>query len=949
MRHLASICLILALPVTAITSLAETESAPVYTEQTRIDTQQISAKIQSSPTDTQRDPADTRQTPSDTAKVSPDTEKTTSDTSHTSADTVQTLDDTPRALTDSERTPADSALTSPETAQVRTPSEQTSVDSASTSPAAERTPADSALASPAAEQTPADTGLVSARALLESPRRRDQRKGFEYSAEVYIYSQTGDSITLRGNPASVTYRKARLEAAELVYRRDQNTVEARALIDSSGALIGEPVLKQDDETLRGARILYDLERERGTILEARIQQKKGHFAGERIHTITTREFHVRQGSYSTCDYPDPHFDFYSPRIKVIMDDMAIARPVYFRVAQKRIFWIPFYVFSLRENRQSGILTPTFGRRPIRFGSSQTEWELRNLGYYLAPNDYWDLTLAGDLRQRSGWLARLDLAYAKRYSWNGKIDAQFENRLDGGQVQRKWRVDLRHSQELSPTSQVRASGTFQSSKNFNRDNSDDLQDRLNRTLRSNLSYNKRWKKSGNSLNLSASQTKNLDTETFDVTLPEISLRKARKPLWGGSSSPGSTRKTARWYSRIYYDGNARLKNSQRGTTADTTERTSADLGLRLSSQFKPFSYLQISPSLSETWRDNDLRTGDQRSLRTDQLSATASLTQTLYGLFHPPLWRVNALRHVLKPNLSLSYQATRADTGGIAGLGGDRGSWKQRRRLNMRLDNSFWAKVERGEEEAKVRLAQLNFSTAYDFENDDRPLSDLSTTLSVAAGRLLDTRLTMRSEFYDDDDQLHLFAPRIRQLELRTSVRYTARGQTTERDGTRPSSLPSTYGQSSGSRAPFPGSSPYGQQGFGYESGLRSDIQGRGRGTSLQFSHYYSRTRSSFSKLTRSWVRASLGFDLGSARFRDYTRPRWHFDYSINYDLHAPDQPFFSTDRITSELLSIRRDFHDWTATFNFEPFSFHRDRTFFFKAQLRDIPQLKFERGDSRL
>jgi hypothetical protein len=54
------------------------------------------------------------------------------------------------------------------------------------------------------------------------------------------------------------------------------------------------------------------------------------------------------------------------------------------------------------------------------------------------------------------------------------------------------------------------------------------------------------------------------------------------------------------------------------------------------------------------------------------------------------------------------------------------------------------------------------------------------------------------------------------------------------------------------------------------------------------------------------------------------------------------------DRITAELLSVRREFHDWTATVNLEPSRFAEDRAFYFKAQLKDIPQLRFERGDRR-
>ena len=214
--------------------------------------------------------------------------------------------------------------------------------------------------------------------------------------------------------------------------------------------------------------------------------------------------------------------------------MAVARPVYFRIKERRLLWIPFYVFSLREDRQSGILTPSFGQRALRFGARQSEWELRNLRNYLAPNDYWDLSLAADLRQRSGWLGRARLNYAARYRFRGHVSTQFENRQEGRTASRNWRLEFRHSQELGRDASLRANGTFQSNNSFAQDNSTSLQDRLNRTLRSNLSYTRRWRGSGNSLSLKASQTKNLDTERFSTILPELSLRQEPQADLGSSS-------------------------------------------------------------------------------------------------------------------------------------------------------------------------------------------------------------------------------------------------------------------------------------------------------------------------------------------------------------------------------------------------------------------------------
>ena len=786
-----------------------------------------------------------------------------------------------------------------------------------------------------------DTTLESARIMLDQLKNYGGKTGFEYKGEL-IHIQGDTTIFLQGN-ASVLHKGARLEAAEIIFQPQKQRAEARAGQDSNGVETGTPILKHGEETIRGERIFYDMETQSGTILQARIQRKKGFYSGRQIQTRSDAEFHVHRGSYTTCDQSAPHFDFYSPRIKVLVDDMAIARPVYLRIKERRVLWIPFYVFSLRENRQSGILTPSFGRRSIRFGTTQSEWELRNLGYYIAPNDYWDLTLSGDFRQRSGWLARTRINYARRYHWNGQIETRLENGRDGNQTRWEWWTSMRHNQELGENGSLRASGTFQSNKDFTRDNSSSLQDRLNRTLRSNLSYSKRWRPSGTSLSLKASQTKNLDTERFDTVFPEVSLRKSRKALWSPSKS-GKVGAEKPWYSQVYYDGNTRLRNTRRSSPTDTTTHTTADLTLRLSSQQRPLSWLNFNSSLTETWKDRDLRSSDpaSRSVRTDRLSTTAGLTQTFYGLFHPQLGRMTAFRHVLKPNLSLNYQATHTDTGGIAGFGGEGGSpWKQTRRITMRLDNTFWIKLQQDEEESKIRLAQLNFSTSYNVDDKVRPLTALVSSLNFSAGRILDSRLTLTSEFYDDQDELQLLAPRLERFEVRSSLKFSRRTTSQNGNGDR-KDVPSPYDPNRERNLDFPHSTysrSQRQENFGFESGLQSDIR-RSHTRRFQLSHYYSLSRSSIRTIKRSWLRTSIATGW---------RQHWHFQYSLNYNLYAPRDPFFATTRITSELFSIQREFHDWTATFNIEPSRFHRDRAFYFKAQFKDIPQIKFERGDRRI
>ena len=334
------------------------------------------------------------------------------------------------------------------------------------------------------------------------------------------------------------------------------------------------------------------------------------------------------------------------------------------------------------------------------------------------------------------------------------------------------------------------------------------------------------------------------------------------------------------------------------------------------------------------------------MRSDRFSTTAGLTQTLYGQFHPQVGRLTAFRHVMKPNISLRYQATQTETGGVAGFGGRSNPWDQTRQVTVRLDNTFWVKLLREEEEAKIRLAQLNFSTSYNFDRKIRPLADLVSTLNLNAGRSFSSRLTVNSEFYDEEDRLNLYSPRVKRFEVNSTLRLERRarrqGQSADVDlgdeddrspfGTR-STNPTSYGSGSYGRT-------YDTDRFGYENGLQQDLGRRDRGQSMRISHYYSRNRSATTTFRRSWLRASLGSSL---------RRVWHLQYSVNYNLRAPGKPLFTEERITSELLSVRREFHDWTATLNVKPNSFSRDRTFFFKAQFKDIPQIKFERGDRRL
>ena len=86
-------------------------------------------------------------------------------------------------------------------------------------------------------------------------------------------------------------------------------------------------------------------------------------------------------------------------------------------------------------------------------------------------------------------------------------------------------------------------------------------------------------------------------------------------------------------------------------------------------------------------------------------------------------------------------------------------------MNAKMDRTEWA---------MVLATGFFFGSSFVFI---KVAVDNLPPITVAAGRTLDSRLTLRSEFYDNSDRLDLLNPRLRQLELRTSLRATRKGVT----------------------------------------------------------------------------------------------------------------------------------------------------------------------------
>ena len=262
-------------------------------------------------------------------------------------------------------------------------------------------------------------------------------------------------------------------------------------------------------------------------------------------------------------------------------------------------------------------------------------------------------------------------------------------------------------------------------------------------------------------------------------------------------------------------------------------------------------------------------------------------------------------------MDFRYSQPATVVGGAFGFGGARTWGDPRRSLNMALTNAFEIKTEVDGEERRSTFATLNVSSGYDFEGVDKKWQPLRTTASIKPDRRADVRLSMTHELYGDDGRFSLLRPTLQGLTVTSSFRFQGRG---EEDRLDPYSGLGTGGYSPG---------------FGFERDLHSDVEDATQPWRLNLQHYYDLQKRFGPTTKRSWVKVSCGLNP--------TR-NWRLDYSINYDLMARD--------VTAQNLSIYRDLHCWEARFSYYPTGYASG--FYFKINIKQIPQIRFEHGRGR-
>lgn len=485
----------------------------------------------------------------------------------------------------------------------------------------------------------------------------------------------------------VNYGDIEIRADSIVFDMKTNILFAIGRKDTAGNVVGSPVFKEGEQEIEADELRYNFKTTRAVALNIITTQEDGLLHSQFTKLLEDGTSNIAKSTYSTCDADTPHFYINLPKAKIYPGKKIISGPGNLVVEGIPLpLFIPFGYFPVQTKKAaSGILIPRIGEERLR-GYSLTEG-----GYYFAINDYFDLTLKGNLYSNGTWLATGQTSYNKLYKYRGNFSFSYANNIAGHKglqdysQSTNYRVAWTFNQDpkASPGSRFSASVNM-SSSGYDRSNSYVVSEHVTTQRQSSVSYSKSW--AGTPFNLSASMnhSQNVKNKTVSLNLPKVNFNVGRiYPLKGKNNSGQS-----KWYQELQFQYSASLDN--RINTKDDLLFTNAvwnDMknGFKhdapLSLQLRPFKNFSISPAVTYTgvlytekiqkrWvpdYKNEQLNIIVPSVVKDTIkgmfygqafnpSISASFNPQIFGTFEftNPNSRIQTIRHVVKPSVSFSY-------------------------------------------------------------------------------------------------------------------------------------------------------------------------------------------------------------------------------------------------------------------------------------------------------
>ncbi|MDR2816590.1 MAG: LPS-assembly protein LptD [Proteiniphilum sp.] len=512
--------------------------------------------------------------------------------------------------------------------------------------------------------------------------------------ETSVFYTSQDSMVFTANNMGYLYGEADVKYGDLAIKgefitmdMDSSIISSTFGLDSVGKEFGYPVFSEGEMEYEMKKVRYKFDTRKAFISNVITQQGEGHIVANEAKMNPDNSFYMRNAKYTSCDQHDhPHFYLNLSKAKVRPGKDVVTGPAWLVVADVPLFPVvlPFAFFPFTETYSSGVIMPSYGDEMTR------GFYLQNGGYYFAISDYIDLAVTGELYTKGSWGIGARSNYRKRYKFSGNFNVYYLNTVTGEKelkdvapeaysVSKDLRINWTHSQDPKANMYrtLSASVNFSTSRNNHRDLSRLYsREASNNTKSSSVNITQRFPDSPLSLSATMSINQVSRDSTVAATLPNLSINMSRIYPLKRKNAVGNER----WYEKISMSYSGEFRNSI--TTKENLILKASLIddwtnGMRhnipLSATFTLFDFIQISPSFNytERWYTGAHKQAwdpvAKRHVAVDTIhglkriydySTSLSAQTKFYGMYIP--WKVfgdkiQAIRHVFTPSVSLSYR------------------------------------------------------------------------------------------------------------------------------------------------------------------------------------------------------------------------------------------------------------------------------------------------------
>lgn len=482
--------------------------------------------------------------------------------------------------------------------------------------------------------------------------------------------------------ADVKYQDIAIKGELITMDMDSSLIRATFGLDSVGKEFGLPTFDDKGTQYEMKGVKYNFKTEKAFIQNVVTEQGEGYIVANQAKKNDDNSFYMLNAKYTTCDLHDhPHFYLNLSKAKVRPGEDVVTGPAWLVVADVPLFplVLPFAFFPFNESYSSGIIMPSYGDEMER------GFYLHNGGYYFAISDYVDLAATGEIYTKGSWGLGLQSNYRKRYKFSGNVNANYLKTIlgDKGMPDYSTSTDFRLSWTHSQDPKANMYRTLSASVNYSTSsyNQRNLVSRYSReatnnTKSSTVNLTQRFPNSPFNISASASVNQVSRDSTISATLPNISANMSRIFPFKRKDAVGEEK----WFEKITMSYSGEFRNSIHTKESEFMEANIIkdwQNGMRhsipVSATFSIMDYINISPSFNynERWyTGKEIQQWDpeaKRHVTSDTIygfnrvydySASLSVNTKLYGMYKP--WamfgnKVQAIRHVFSPSISLSYR------------------------------------------------------------------------------------------------------------------------------------------------------------------------------------------------------------------------------------------------------------------------------------------------------